>query len=287
MISQALRHCRGIGPARLTQLNEAGILNWIDVLERTSSIPHGLRANMLSEAERCLGAILCRNVDYFVERLAPQDRWRIAAHFLNEMSFFDIETTGLDYDASVTVITCWHRGGLRTFVEHENLDEFLVLLDEVHLLASFNGSTFDVPRILDTFHIPELPCAHLDLRWAFHHLGFTGGLKRIARQLGIHRPDDLYDADGAMAVDLWNRWRFEHDAAAREQLIRYCASDVLMLVMMANGLAERDVQGELWGQLPLASEHSAPTHEPKPPARRGTFGAASPSRLRARRRLAI
>jgi uncharacterized protein YprB with RNaseH-like and TPR domain len=143
---------------------------------------------------------------------------------------------------------------LRTFVENENLDEFLELLDDVSLLASFNGSSFDVPRILDAFHIPELPCPHIDLRWVCHHQGWKGGLKDITEKLGIKRPGDLQYADGLLAVQLWYRWMNHNDEVALKQLLRYCGSDVILLLLLAQRLAGRDAAafGEIWSQLPPA-----------------------------------
>jgi uncharacterized protein YprB with RNaseH-like and TPR domain len=220
-----------------------------------------------------------------VDRLSPLDKWRIVAEFLDETSFFDIETMGLEHDSPITVIACWHRGELRTFVEHENLDDFLHLLDDVTLLASFNGSSFDVPRVLDTFHIPDLPCPHLDLRWPCYHKGFKGSLKSITSRLGFARPVDLQDADGEMAVHLWNRWTLDQDHPARELLLRYCASDVLLLVMLAHRLAERDVTSHAawWRHLPSAPQTDLPREgiQETTPLIRSAFGEGSPAKLRA------
>ena len=242
---------------------------------------------MVDECRRCLAALSNKDIRYFVDHFAPQDRWRVLAEFFEQTSFFDIETTGLDYDARITVIACWHRGGLHTFVEHENLDDFLDLLDEVSLLASFNGSSFDVPRVLSSFHIPDLPCPHLDLRWPCYHQGLRGGLKDIACHRGSSRPADLVDADGLLAMQLWSRWITQQDHVARDQLVRYCAADVLLLVMVASQIAGHTLpaDSDLWKHLPAASVAFAP--QVAAPVQLSSsnhlFGAASPSRLRARR----
>lgn len=289
MITQALQHFSGIGPVRLAKLHEAGVQSWSDALEQPDRIPPGWRLPVIEESRRCLQALEARDIRYFVDRFVPRDKWRILAHFLDDTTYFDIETTGLEYDSQITVIVCWHRGQFKTFVEHENLDEFLDLLDEVTLLASFNGNSFDVPRVLDAFHIPQLPCAHLDLRWTCHHQGFSGGLKRIARRMGIERPIDLRDADGELAIRLWQDWNNHQDTAAREHLIRYCAADVLLLVMIAHQLAGRDGESleELWTCLPAVTGSATPSQSSSVCDRveSGPFGDASPTRLRARRRL--
>ena len=291
MISESLRHCVGVGPVRLQQLHDAGIRSWHDVLDRPMAIPSGIRSNLLAEAERSLAAFAANDVAYFAEQLDPRDKWRILAEYIEQTSYFDIETSGLEFDAHITVIVCWHRGELHTFVEHENLDDFLHLLDDVTLLASFNGASFDVPRVLDAFHIPELPCPHLDLRWSSYHAGLTGGLKNIATKLRIERPADIAHTDGELAIQLWSDWRDNQDAGAREHLIRYCAADVLMLVVLAQHLAQIDCDtaDDLWSHLPElreASPISPRLHINRHRMFSHQFGKAGPSKLRTRRRFA-
>lgn len=289
MITEALLHCRGVGRARLGHLHDLGIRTWADAVDLVDQVPESYRSSLLEECSRCLDALQRRDVRYFVERLVPQDKWRIVAEFLDQASFFDIETSGLEYDAEITVIACWHQGQLHTFVEHENLDDFLTLLDDITVIASFNGSSFDVPRILDYFHIPELPCPHIDLRWSCYHKGLIGRLESIAHQLGISRPCDLQDIDGKIAVQLWQRWRSQGDNNARSKLIRYCAGDVLLLVMLANRLASRRASRDaaLWSQLPhegnICMSRNEPIKVPHPHFHM-PFGSASPSRMRGLRK---
>ena len=289
MITEALQHCSGIGPVRLAQLRNEGVKSWNDVLASPERIPSPWRSELIAECQRCQAALDAEDARYFVDRFAPADKWRILDYFFDQTTFFDIETMGLQYDASITVIVCWHDGQFRIFVEHENLDDFLELLDDAKLLASFNGASFDVPRVLNSFHIPTLPCAHLDLRWSCYHQGHSGGLKDITRRMGIERPEDLHDADGELAVQLWQAWKDHGDNASREQLIRYCAADVLLLVMLAHQLAGRcdESLDDLWASLPAAS--SSPSHNSPASYRKRTgtpkFGNGSPTQLRAWRRL--
>ena len=286
MISEALQHCHGVGPFRLAKLHAAGVRSWYDVLAQTEQISTKWRAELVAECRRCLAALDAEDIQYFVDRLAPEDKWRILDRFFDQAAFFDIETLGLNYDAPITVIVCWHHGKLSSFVEHENLDEFLTFIDRVKLLVSFNGNAFDVPRVLSAFHIPALPCPHLDLRWPCYHHGFSGGLKEIARRLGIERPADLQDASGELAVQLWQTWRADNDYEAREYLIRYCAADVLLLIAIAHRLTGRDPSwaDDLWSALPSVSK--PPALSQRVPVREQIvgFGVGTPMRIRAERR---
>lgn len=261
MITAALQHCRGIGPVRLGQLHESGVRTWNDAIERPETVPQPVRAEVVAESQRSLSALQNDDIQYFVDHFSPQDRWRILTQYLDQCAFFDIETTGLEFDDTITTIVCWHKGQLHTYIEHENLDDFLDLLDDIPLLVSFNGSTFDVPRVLDGFHIPQLPCPHLDLRWPCHHRNLPGGLKQITTTLGIQRPADLQDAAGDLAVRLWAQWLLQKDASARDYLIRYCAADVLLLRPLAEHIAGRpmDSLNGLWEHLPGGAPRVEPT----------------------------
>ena len=253
----------------------------------SEALPQGIRARVVEEVQANLEALERRDISYLVDRLSTRDHWRILEHFIDDVSFFDIETAGLEYDDPVTVIACWHRGRIQTFVEHENLDEFLDLLDEVTLLSSFNGSTFDVPRILDAFHIPELPCPHLDLRWLCYHRDLRGGLKEISYRLKLNRPDDLRHVNGETAIRWWARWEHFQDRQARADLLRYCAADVILLVVLAEELIGRSSRrhDSIWSQLPQGSQSARPdiAQQDGPFQLDGAFGEASPRKLRGRK----
>jgi uncharacterized protein YprB with RNaseH-like and TPR domain len=135
----------------------------------------------------------------------------------------------------VTIVVCLHQGKMHEFVRGENLDDFLDLLDDVTLLVSFNGNSFDVPRILDQFHVPELPCPHVDLRWVSYHRGLKGGLKKIEEELGFVRESDLKGLGGDDAVWLWQKWRLGCEKS-RDLLLRYCRRDVEALEKISQAL---------------------------------------------------
>lgn len=298
MIKTAWMHMKGLGPARIRMLQQLGINNWQEAVDHPERVPDALRFQILQECHACLDAARMQDIRFFTERLHPVDRYLILSEFSHKASYFDIETTGLEYDDCITVIACWHQGRLHTFVEGENLDDFLDLLDEIELLVSFNGSTFDVPRVLDTFHIPELPCPHLDLRWACHHRGLTGGLKHITEKLGFHRPSDLHNADGALAVELWQQWVQTSSEDARQLLLRYCAADVLLLQPLAEYIADKPMSdlNQLWDHLPASIEQSnvqlggshhgkvSSSSDVRKQVLSAMFGPASPLKLRTRRR---
>ncbi|MFW5803514.1 MAG: ribonuclease H-like domain-containing protein, partial [Verrucomicrobiota bacterium] len=160
MIDQALLHLPGIGPERQAVLHRRGIRTWRQIAETIEDVPRmGARAwkNVRNAAGRNLQALETNDLHTLVCELRNEDHWRLLGNYLEQATFFDIETTGLTADSQVTVVVCRHRNRLHTFVRGRNLEEFLDLLDEVDLLASFNGSSFDVPRVTRLFNIPAIP----------------------------------------------------------------------------------------------------------------------------------
>lgn len=239
VLTPYLGHLPHIGSQREKRLRAEGCACWADLLNAPQPLA-GLDPSAWDEtraaAERSLRALEADDAAYFAAKLPASEQWRVLAHWFDRASFFDIETSGLEADSIVTLVCCFHEGRPLRFFANDNLDEFLDLLEQVKLLVSFNGASFDVPRVLGRFHIPELPCAHIDLRWLCHHAGWRGGLKKIERELGLRRPADLEGLGGAEAVWLWQAWQARGDVQAKRTLERYCSADTVMLQMLAGRL---------------------------------------------------
>ena len=242
-LRQAFAHFPNIGPARLKMLHEAGVRSWEDI---GPFPPPGLDAwnafwqPIYQTAIDCREADAADDIQFFIERLEPMDRWRLLHKHWSQCAFIDIETAGLDFDADITVISVFFQHRVRLFVKDENIDEFPEFLLTLPFIATYNGSTFDIPKIIRYFNLPPLPIPHVDLRWLCHRLDLTGGLKPIEHQLGIIRPADLQGTDGDDAVRLWQEWQSRHDDMARYHLLKYCAADTLSLQLVTDRILERN-----------------------------------------------
>ena len=96
------------------------------------------------------------------------------------------------------------------------------------LVITFNGACFDLPYIRRWFRNISLPKAHIDLRFLLRRLHYTGGLKKIEKDLGLAREEDIDGMDGYEAVMLWAAYQ-RGDRHALERLIRYNTADIVNL----------------------------------------------------------
>lgn len=227
---QALAHFSGIGPKTAAKLRKIGCNDWLTLRQS----PGGFVVNddLRAEIDACETALQNRDLVFLSHRLEAADHWRLLVDFREDLAFFDIETTGTGTDDQITTICVYFHDRLYTFVEGFNLAEFVDLLAEKPLLVSFNGNSFDVPKVEEGFHIPSIDCGHVDLRWVCYHENLRGGLKEIEKHLAIERTEELVGVDGAEAVILWEHWQRTGNQEALEKLCRYCGADVLGLDLL-------------------------------------------------------
>ncbi len=253
MIDSAFLHFSGIGKKNRDRLLQAGIIDWESALLKTEQIPFKgeKKEKFLLEIENNLQAHKDQNIRFFTEKFHPLDKWRILSEYFERTSYFDIETDGI-YNR-ITTISVYHKGKVYSFTKYKNLDDFLDILEDIDLIVSFNGASFDIPVVLQNFRIPSFPVPHVDLRWVCYHEGVRGGLKEIEKKLNILRPMDLQGADGMEAIRLWFQWIEWKDKQALIRLVRYCSADVLSLVKLTEKVLSRKLNtfqytddGSIW-----------------------------------------
>ncbi len=274
MIDRTFLHCPGIGPKTDERLKAMGFASSNDCLSRPADLPlqKKKRERFLDDLRTSQSALENQDIDFLVAKLPTREHWRILGAYFQKATFFDIETTGLySYDSHPTVIVAFHQEKLRTFVYGENLVDFLDLIDECELLVAFNGNSFDIPFLENTFNIPQIGCPHVDLRWIAFHEGYCGGLKAIEKQMRIFRPHEIGAVDGFEAVNLYHRWQ-KGDLSARQLLVRYCQTDTLATYLVAGrilqeiGLPVPEIKSEtLFDMVFQPDDGQSPTTEKRKP----------------------
>lgn len=173
-----------------------------------------------------------RNEAFFYQRFPLKEAWRLYDHFKDQAVYLDIETCRQD---EITVVGLYNGDSPKVLIRGYNLDKRMILsaLEGCKLIVTFNGSSFDIPLINRYYGgvIGSIP--HLDLRYACAQVGLRGGLKRIEKEIGISRPEEVKDISGGDAVLLWKKWWATRNEKYLRQLIQYNMEDILNLKPLA------------------------------------------------------
>ncbi len=168
-----------------------------------------------------------KNHAFFATKLLSRYHWRAYDDFRDNCCFVDIETTGLSkYDNEITVIGLYDGKESKIFVNGKNLESFPDELRKYSFIVTFNGSLFDIPFIKAKFPDLNINPFHADLRFIMKNLGYSGGLKKIEKEMGIEREGDLAGMTGYDAVKLWQAYKKHNDEKALDKLIRYNIEDI-------------------------------------------------------------
>jgi len=223
---------RGVSTSAERRLWEGSCLSWREMLIlQPRAFSAAKLARVRQQVSEAQVALDCGFADYFLNRLDPPDTIRVLPHFLSNVAYLDIETTGLRSTDSITTIALHGPRGTRCFVRGRNLIDFLREARGLSFLVTYNGSTFDLPKIRREFGI-DLGMPHLDLKPCLQALGYSGSLKRCEELLGIRRCAEEA-LTGREAVELWRLYEATGDEAVLLKLVRYNVRDALSLELLA------------------------------------------------------
>ncbi len=229
MLNNSFIHIQSIGAITEQRLWESGIRDWDSIsCDLPIPISPGRQHFLLKGIEESKRHLANRNPAYFSKLLPSNQCWRLFPEFRDSTAYLDIETTGLDRQFNkITTIALYDGQAIKTYVQGQNLDDFVEDIQKYRVIVSYNGRSFDVPFIEHYFNI-RLDHAHIDLRYVLASLGFRGGLKGCERQLGMDR-GDLSDIDGFFAVLLWNEYQRTGDQKTLNTLLAYNIQDTITL----------------------------------------------------------
>jgi len=225
MLRNTFCHISGIGPKTEQKLWAAGIHEW-DIFFQTQYIPLSVRkiASMVPSLEESIDHLAVMNPFFFGKYLPVNEHWRLFSEFRDTIAYIDIETTGLEpWCDEITTIALYDGQSMYTYVNGQNLEEFITDIQRYKIIVTYNGRCFDVPFIQQYFKV-YLNHVHIDLRYLLKSLGFSGGLKACEQQLGIDR-GELSGVDGYEAVLLWYDYKRTGNTKSLEKLLEYNSAD--------------------------------------------------------------
>lgn len=228
----------GIGPRREFTLWEKGLKTWDDFIEepRIRGISEDKKEVLDSQLILAKERLREGDSSFFAQNLARREQWRCLREFGRSVAFLDIETTGVSFSSSITVVGMYDGSRMHTLVRGIDLNQenISLMLSSVSMLVTFNGSSFDLPMIERNFPgaVPSIP--HADLKHCLRRLGLKGGLKAIEREMSIERERRVEYMTGEDAVYLWRLWERHGKRNALHLLTEYNAADCINLKALAD-----------------------------------------------------
>ncbi len=230
MLNNSFIHVPGINKEKEALIWQNDILNWDEFLENSHKLNLRNKDQIYSFIKNSISSHNNQDYGFFLNNLPSNEHWRVYKNF--NCCFLDIETTGLSkhYD-DVTVIGLYDGKESKIFINGKNLDEFPEEISKYSTIITFNGKCFDVPFLKAKFPEADFNKFHIDLRYAMRDLGYAGGLKRIEKEIGICRDDDLQDISGFDAIRLWYKYQ-KGCQDSLKLLIKYNIADIENLKTM-------------------------------------------------------
>jgi uncharacterized protein len=222
LLEKTFIHLPGVGEETERSLWAAGCQSWLCLLDGLDTYSIGSADKRMAERvlSRSIEAFEKREHWYFTNALGIREAWRAYPSFRNDAVYLDIETDGGRSGRSVTTIGMWDSNGFTGLVKGRDFDRFPDLIGKYRTTVTFDQ-------------------IHLDLCPTLRRVGLQGGLKKIEKQLGISRGDDVDGMNGLDAIRLWQRYRQFRDESALETLLAYNREDVANLVHLAEYAYDR------------------------------------------------
>jgi uncharacterized protein YprB with RNaseH-like and TPR domain len=244
---------------------KAGVATWDDFSDNCDSVGGQVKDKVLKHLTHSRKAFDCGKAGWFLDRLPASESWRILNWFPKSTAYLDIETTGLWRGSDhITTVALFDGKSLKTYVRGRNLQSLKKDLQNYSLIVTYNGKCFDLPFIEDDLKF-KISVPDVDLRYLCASIGWTGGLKRVEKKVGLKRPRALSLLDGVDAPILWDKHLNGHKHAL-PTLLAYNCADAVSLQTIAQLLFNEKV-GKRFKRLRVPVERHNYTFSHKPDLR--------------------
>jgi len=230
MLTSTFRHIAGVSEKKERELWGKGCISWDHLLSCDYGLPEKKYAKIKEKVLESKERLSALDHDFFRCSLGTKLSWRAYNTFREHTCFLDIETTGLSAHSSHVTTVCVHSTkGTKSYIAGDNMEELPGDLKEYRFIVSFNGARFDLPFLTQSLGI-VFPQIHLDLLYPLKSLGYSGGLKKIEKDLGMSRDTD--GVTGYDAVRLW--YAYKRDRPVEVAGRRVKGKDALDLLVEYN-----------------------------------------------------
>jgi len=217
-----------------------GIRTWDDLLCWAAVFANDARYAALQTAiADSKAALATQRPGFFLKDLPESEWYRVYCDFPTQIHCLDIETDGLQENAKITCLSVLSAGKMCTFISGDNLELAREKLAEIRIAVTFNGSRFDIPRLMR--HFPRFcPRFHLDLAKVLRKRKIRGSLKDLAVRFGWkHDGEGATITNGEDASRAWSEYQQSGDPSILESLRVYNQKDVQRLDFILRVLVRR------------------------------------------------
>lgn len=240
MIQNSFIFLERIGKKGEENIWEQDIRDWNNFLkaEKVKGISKQNKYYYYRKIREAQQALLEENSAYFINKLPKIEMWRLYDYFKEECCFLDIE---IDGSGGVILVGISDYYNTNFFVKGVNLSKRSIEkeLSKFKLLVTFNGSSFDLPKLKKQFGI-GITIPHIDLKPLCVNMGLVGGLKEVEKKLDLRRPSHLY----GNPIDLWQAFHASGDREYLDLLFEYNREDIENLKCVM-GFVYRELQNNL------------------------------------------
>lgn len=264
MLTRTFCHIPGIGHETERALWEQGCIDWKNLLDRIDDVSIGTASKQIAQKtlEMSIEALESRNHQFFRKALTGYEAWRAWPEFRDSCVYLDIETDGGQSGKAVTTVGLYDGKDFKCLIRNQDLESFRDEISHYSMIVTFFGSGFDLPMLERRFPGIVFDQIHIDLCPTLKRLGYRGGLKKIEKQVGISRGDDIDGLGGQDAIRLWRLHEWGSDTAL-DQLIAYNREDVVNLEVLAQ-LAYDKLSALTLAGVKTTLHERAPAARPQP-----------------------
>lgn len=226
MLKSTFLHLKNVGPKKEQEFWKKGIVNWDQYHFESGQYPLSSELTPLSPLQKSIEAYNSGNMLFFATNIPSNALYRVALEFPENTLFLDIETTGLSLHYDIITLIGWSIGNKFDVCINGQKDTCLKqAFMTAKTIVTFNGTLFDLKFLKKYYPEFNIPPVHIDLRYLAKRVGLTGGQKKIEKEIGFTRANDVKDMLGEAAPILWHQYRRgEQDALKR--LITYNHEDI-------------------------------------------------------------